>query len=227
MTCLSAGGLLIRIPTGFTIDSQTRAAIGCHASLITHSAGERIRDELFKLVVSEAAHPHLVEMQQAGLLQAIFPGLEATASDPSLRSLQTLEIILNGFTLFPPDNAALLSEEFHEYRKACLKFAVLLRPMVQSRQAAAISLLRLSKRDTPRIGCLLRSRGPFREIGIRPRARPPAVSAFQEDPGSPRCGTPLARKPQPNRGLGFHSHPPWRPPIKKSCPPFHQVQDFS
>lgn len=141
----------------FTIDPQTRAAISCHAGLITQTAGERIREELFKLLVSAAAQPHLAEMQKAGLLQAIFPGLGTAAGESALQSLQKLEIILDGFAGFPPDLAVRLSEEFQEHRHACLKFAVLLRPMRRSHQVDVLRRLRISKRDMARIDFLLRS----------------------------------------------------------------------
>jgi tRNA nucleotidyltransferase/poly(A) polymerase len=141
----------------FTIDPQTRTAISCHAGLIMQSAGERIRDELFKLLVSAAAWPYLAEMQKAGLLQAIFPGIGTAAGESALQSLQKLEIILDGFAGFPADLAARLSEEFQEHRRACLKFAVLLRPMRRPHQVDVLRRLRLSKRDTARIDFLVRS----------------------------------------------------------------------
>jgi len=149
---------------GFAIDPQTFSTIGRDAELIGRSAGERIRDELFKLLAAPAAHPHVVGMQQTGLLQAIFPGLEGTAILPALHWFQSLEKILDGFRQFPPDLAALLSEGLPGHRKVLLKCAALLRPIVPPRQAGAIDRLRLSKHDTARLEFLLRSQFSPQEL---------------------------------------------------------------
>lgn len=143
---------------GFAIDPRTLAAIGRDADLVGQSAGERVRDELFKLLAATAAHPHVFGMQATGLLQAIFPDMEPTAIEPALKSIRALETILEGFPGLPPDLAVRLSAEFHEHRKVVLKCAALLRPIVAPRQADAIGRLRLSKRDTARLETLLRPR---------------------------------------------------------------------
>jgi tRNA nucleotidyltransferase/poly(A) polymerase len=147
---------------GFTIDPQTRAAIGREAELIGASAGERIREELFKLLAVPAAHAQVAGMRQAGLLQAIFPGLEPTQIEPSLQCLQTLETILEGFPLFPPDIAERLSQEFPEHRRVLLKCAALLQSLGGAwkvgadRLAGALNRLRLSHKDTDRLEFLIR-----------------------------------------------------------------------
>lgn len=147
---------------GFAIDPQTRAAIGREAELIGASASERIREELFKLLAVTAAHAHVAGMRQAGLLQAIFPGLEPTQIEPSLQSLQALETILEGFPSFPQDLAERLSEEFPEHRRVLLKCAALLQSLGRTRKvgadrlAGALNRLRLSHRDADRLEFLIR-----------------------------------------------------------------------
>ena len=147
---------------GFAIDPQTRAAIGREAELIGASAGERIREELFKLLAVTAAHAQVDGMRQAGLLQAIFPGLEPTQIEPSLQSLQALETILEGFPSFPQDLAERLSKEFPEHRRVLLKCAALLQSLGRTRKvgadrlAGALNRLRLSRRDADRLESLIR-----------------------------------------------------------------------
>ena len=148
---------------GFAIAPRTLAAIGRDADRIGQSAGERIRDELFKLLAASAAHPHVVGMHATGLLQAIFPGLVPSAGESALESIQAIESVLDGFGCFPPDLAGVLSEEFHEQRKVALKFAALLRPIAPPRQAGVIERLRLSKRDTARLESLIRPLAPLQE----------------------------------------------------------------
>ena len=60
---------------GFSIDKGTEAAITRDSSLIRNSAGERIRDELFKILESADSHAQLVSMARTGLMLGIFPEL--------------------------------------------------------------------------------------------------------------------------------------------------------
>jgi tRNA nucleotidyltransferase/poly(A) polymerase len=59
----------------FTIDSDTQAAIFQDADLIGKSAGERIREELFKIFKSAGSHAQLERMAHSGLLFSVFPEL--------------------------------------------------------------------------------------------------------------------------------------------------------
>lgn len=58
---------------GFGIEPQTMAAIRDRHAMIRQSAGERIRAELFRLFATAHSHPYLIQMEQTGLLTAIFP----------------------------------------------------------------------------------------------------------------------------------------------------------
>jgi poly(A) polymerase len=146
----------------FAIEPLTLAAVRRGAGLIQNSAGERIRDELFKLLAYRNAHPHLAAMAATGVLQAVFPEMGFSPPGPDLSPIQGIESLLDGFTSFPPDLAALLSAEFSEHRQAMLKLAALLRSSGSRRQAADDILtqirnrLRLSNRDTARLESMLR-----------------------------------------------------------------------
>jgi poly(A) polymerase len=146
----------------FAIEPLTLAAIRRGAGAIQNSAGERIREELFKLLACRKAHPHLTAMAATGPLQAIFTAIDPSLPDPSLSSIQAIETLLDGFSNFSPDLAARLSGEFQRHRPVLLKLAALLRSIGIRQQSAAETLtqirnrLRLSNRDTARLETLLR-----------------------------------------------------------------------
>lgn len=60
---------------GFAIAPDTEAAIAREAALIRQSAGERIRDELFKTLDSPGSHVQLAGMARSGLLFYVLPEL--------------------------------------------------------------------------------------------------------------------------------------------------------
>ena len=66
----------------FTIDKDTQTAISHDADLIQKSAGERIRDELFKILESAGSHAQITCMARSGLLFSVFPELLPLKSRP-------------------------------------------------------------------------------------------------------------------------------------------------
>jgi poly(A) polymerase len=58
---------------GMTPDDHSLGLAGAHAPLIRRAAGERIREELLKMLSADRAHPHLLQMADAGLLTAVVP----------------------------------------------------------------------------------------------------------------------------------------------------------
>jgi tRNA nucleotidyltransferase/poly(A) polymerase len=64
---------------GFRISTETRGIIQRDAGLIRTSAGERVREEFFKILATPASHDHLLEMRDSGLLFAVFPELSPLA----------------------------------------------------------------------------------------------------------------------------------------------------
>ncbi len=60
---------------GFAIDFETEAAIEAQPELISMTAGERIREELLKLLEVPESAPQIRGMEKSGLLFEIFPEL--------------------------------------------------------------------------------------------------------------------------------------------------------
>lgn len=120
---------------GLTVEPGTLAAIAAQADTIARVAGERIRDEWFKIVAVSLAGASLRNMSRAGLLTAIFPELgplqglaqgrhhRFDAYEHTLRGIEHLETILaGGSALGSGVGRALRSAE----RQGCLKTAMVL-----------------------------------------------------------------------------------------------------
>lgn len=60
---------------GFTVEQKTLEAIQEHASLIQHISWERIRDEFFKVLISDYPEEGIQLLSSTGLLQHILPEL--------------------------------------------------------------------------------------------------------------------------------------------------------
>lgn len=60
----------------FKIEPETEAVIKDNVHLITRTAGERVRAELYKILENPKSHVHLSRMADCGLLTAIFPELK-------------------------------------------------------------------------------------------------------------------------------------------------------
>jgi len=81
---------------GFNIEPKTVAEIARHASLIHATAGERIREEIFKLLKTDRSHAFLSQMAQSRLLFNIFPelmDLEKIPSDGNTRGSKFEQIL--------------------------------------------------------------------------------------------------------------------------------------
>jgi tRNA nucleotidyltransferase/poly(A) polymerase len=147
------------------------AFIRREAGLIERSAGERIRDELFKLLAAKTAQPHIEAMVEVGLLSAIFPELSRLSPhhfEHSLRALQEFENLIDGFASFPADIADRLSKEISEPRSVLVKCALilhhidpgLLRSYVDASgtKPGVLGRIRLSNRDAEHLEFLIRHR---------------------------------------------------------------------
>jgi len=62
---------------GFSIDAGTRARIERDSALLAGVAGERVRDEVFRILAVNPCRPFIEAMDRAGLLEGVFPGLRA------------------------------------------------------------------------------------------------------------------------------------------------------
>jgi poly(A) polymerase len=65
----------------FTIDAGTRKVLAQDANLISQAAGERVREEFFKIFQCAGSHAWLAEMAQSGVLFYVFPELRALNND--------------------------------------------------------------------------------------------------------------------------------------------------
>ncbi|MFH0729189.1 MAG: HD domain-containing protein [Pseudomonadota bacterium] len=61
---------------GFAIAPETILLIKRDAELIKRTAGERVREELFKILAAPNSHRHLMEMSDSGLLFSVLPELK-------------------------------------------------------------------------------------------------------------------------------------------------------
>jgi len=121
----------------FDIDENTRAAIAADANRIQESAGERIREELFKILQCARSHSYLSMMDQSGLLVNIFPEflelkqLPVHPATPRTWFEQTLDSYFHLETLLNPDDAWMQSSDsrFFQHdpvtRSILLKWSVL------------------------------------------------------------------------------------------------------
>lgn len=134
----------------FEIESQTKTAIEKHAGLIQQSAGERVREELFKMLQSAKSHLYLGQLAQTGLLFAILPELSELKQcrqnrfhqfdvfTHTLRAYDHLERLLDS----GPDQTQLtikgapFANRIAESRRPLLKLSILLhdigKPAVQT-----------------------------------------------------------------------------------------------
>lgn len=134
----------------FDIDPHTRSAIEKDAALIHQSAGERVREELFKMFHSTQSQPYLCQLADTGLLFTTLPELarlkecrqnryhQFDAFAHTLQAYFHLEHLLDR----DPDQSLLtvkgvpLAQRLNKSRVPLLKFAILLhdigKPVVQT-----------------------------------------------------------------------------------------------
>jgi poly(A) polymerase len=58
---------------GFRIEARTAAAAGRSAALLRRTAGERVRDELFRILALADAHRYIAALERAGILAIVLP----------------------------------------------------------------------------------------------------------------------------------------------------------
>jgi tRNA nucleotidyltransferase/poly(A) polymerase len=122
----------------FDIEPHTIAAIKTHAPLIQQSAGERIREELFKMLQSAKSHPYVCQMADTGLLFAILPELrelkqcrqnryhQFNAFEHSLRAFYHLERLLDADQRGQTGKGYRIKLKIAKTRAPLLKFGMLL-----------------------------------------------------------------------------------------------------
>jgi len=67
---------------GFSIESDTAAAITRHAHAIVQISAERIRDEFLRIITADHAHDAILVLKNLGLLHYVLPELETAFTVP-------------------------------------------------------------------------------------------------------------------------------------------------
>ncbi|MDP2861558.1 MAG: HD domain-containing protein [Desulfobacterales bacterium] len=121
----------------FEIESETAHAIANNVKLITKTAGERIKAELFKILSCPKAYGYIHQMNEKGLLFEIFPELTALQGckqnkhhaydvlDHSLTAFSQLEMLLNE-KIFNTGAINFPIPDMDKERSALLKYSILL-----------------------------------------------------------------------------------------------------
>ena len=164
---------------GFSIEPGTLAAIGRDAGRIAKPAGERIRDEFFKMLGADRSAPALQGMARTGLLTALFPGLTRAGENALERAVaahQHLESLLCDLPACFPDTAEMLMHELTLNRRILLKCAAVLSRVPEI--PAIAQSLRLSRHDAARLEGLIRHHAAALGMLAAPRPSPREVTRF-------------------------------------------------
>jgi poly(A) polymerase len=121
----------------FSIDAGTHRVLARDAHLINRSAGERVRDEFFKILQCTGSHAYLAGMARSGLLFSVFPELLALKNNripgahsqnlfkQTINSYHGLEKILDTADRFNKVFADRLFQDVNAVRATLLKWAIL------------------------------------------------------------------------------------------------------
>jgi tRNA nucleotidyltransferase/poly(A) polymerase len=164
---------------GFSIEPGTLAAIGRDAGMIARPAGERVREEFFKMLGADRSTPALQGMARTGLLTALFPELKRAGENVLERAVaacRQLESLLGDLPAGFPDTADVLMRELTENRRILLKCATVLShvPGIPSIAQG----LRLSRHDAARLEDLIRHHTRALGILASPRPSPRELTRF-------------------------------------------------
>lgn len=123
----------------FTIEEATRRWIIERAPLLGTAAGERLRDELFRILVTVPAAPFVEQLDTLQLLRVLVPEAPALKSVPvsqphrlplwehSLEALRSVELLLRDLGQLFPDDALWLRERLDREVEASVSGAAILK----------------------------------------------------------------------------------------------------
>ena len=160
---------------GFAIEAGTRDAVRGDAGLIARSAGERIRDEFYKLIGAEHHVSAVADMAATGLLTAVFPELASTRR--SVEALRELDG-LGGAAPALADNATRRDAlGFSARRRVLLRCGLVFHPLGGSthepERTSVFDRLRCPNRDRDHLDRLLTlQRMPMRLFETVPAPAP-------------------------------------------------------
>jgi poly(A) polymerase len=123
---------------GFVIEPKTLERIQYHRFLMTGSAAERIKAELFKLFQNRRSFPYLRQMASTGILFEIFPVLKDLVGCPqnehhafdvfnhTLSAYQRLEVFFDTLSETVPETVIPVLKHLNSKKQGLLKYALLL-----------------------------------------------------------------------------------------------------
>jgi tRNA nucleotidyltransferase/poly(A) polymerase len=139
---------------GFRLTGDTFAALERHAPRLAAAPGERIREELHKLMEAGRTAPFLKILAETGLLSALLP----KADPPDLSALAALEADFQRPANAPPETARTLRKTGPGDRRA-LRYAAFFRgwgtEAAGERLESLAERLRWSRRETGRVRRML------------------------------------------------------------------------
>jgi len=121
----------------FSIDADTQSILVRDAHLIIRSAGERVREEFFKILQCAGSHVYLADMARSGLLFNVFPELLALKNyrlpgahphnlfEQTIDSYHGLEELLNAGIQLRKVSDDRLFQDVDATRATLLKWAIL------------------------------------------------------------------------------------------------------
>jgi tRNA nucleotidyltransferase/poly(A) polymerase len=121
----------------FSIDADTQRVLAQDAHLISRSAGERVREEFFKILQCAGSHVYLADMAHSGLLFNVFPELLALKNyrlpgahphnlfEQTMDSYHGLEKLLNAGIQLEKVSYDRLFQDVDAARATNLKWAIL------------------------------------------------------------------------------------------------------
>jgi poly(A) polymerase len=121
----------------FSIDADTQRVLAQDAHLISRSAGERVREEFFKILQCAGSHVYLADMAHSGLMFNVFPELLALKNyrlpgahphnlfEQTIDSYHGLEKLLNAGIQLKKVSDDRLFQDVDATRATLLKWAIL------------------------------------------------------------------------------------------------------
>jgi poly(A) polymerase len=122
----------------FAIHAKTRSAITERCLRIQEPAGERIWNELSRIMATPASHAHITAMADTGMLEALFPELITlracrqnqfhthNAWDHTLSAYGALEAVMSNPGMWLPNSAVGFVQSLDHTHRVLLKLAILL-----------------------------------------------------------------------------------------------------
>jgi tRNA nucleotidyltransferase/poly(A) polymerase len=195
------------VTLGFSIDTATSEAVNKLCRLIGSSAAERVSEELRYILQCNNSAPIIKAMYDSGLLTELFPNLEPLTGNawPDLwSSYNCAEEILSKPELYFGDRSGPVEEFFRiEYRRECLKLAILLIDAMSAEDS--FKKLRLSRKEMEYIRLILARKTEILRLNSSDKSGVMAflrkldnilyallVYIFAVDSVSPSLGSPLS-----------------------------------